>query len=117
MAMGGASAAYIYQDYEIPALSSAIIWIVNTAPWEVSSNKLSEAEGVASLLLGDAEGNLNVAKFKGVYGLDESTLVLPVRTNYMVGRSDYGDISTGWGTALSKSASWALTSFSRAMMS
>ena len=109
MAMGGASAAYIYQDYEIPALSSAIIWIVNTSPWEVASNKLSEAEGVASLLLGDAEGNLNVAKFKGVYGLDESTLVFPVRTNYMVGRSDYGDISTGWGTALSKGSSnrWA----------
>lgn len=109
VAMGGASAAYIYQDYEIPALSSAIIWIVNTSPWEVASNKLSEAEGVASLLLGDAEGNLNVAKFKGVYGLDESTLVFPVRTNYMIGRSDYGDISTGWGTALSKSASnrWA----------
>ena len=109
MAMGGASAAYIYQDYEIPALSSAIIWIVNTAPWEVASNKVSEAEGAASLLLGDGEGNLNVAKFKGVYGLDESTLVFPVRTNYMVGRSDYGDISTGWGTALSKSASnrWA----------
>ena len=109
MAMGGASAAYIYQDYEIPALSSAIIWIVNTSPWEVASNKLSEAEGVASLLLGDAEGNLNVAKFKGVYGLDESTLVFPVRTNYMVGRSDYGDLSTGWGTALSKGSSnrWA----------
>ena len=109
MVMGGASAAYIYQDYEIPALSSAIIWIVNTSPWEVASNKLSEAEGVASLLLGDAEGNLNVAKFKGVYGLDESTLVFPVRTNYMVGRSDYGDLSTGWGTALSKGSSnrWA----------
>ncbi|MBO5715515.1 MAG: hypothetical protein J6S23_03875 [Clostridia bacterium] len=109
MALGGASAAYIYQDYEIPALSSAIIWIVNTSPWEVASNKLSEAEGVASLLLGDAEGNLNVAKFKGVYGLDESTLVFPVRTNYMIGRSDYGDLSTGWGTALSKGSSnrWA----------
>lgn len=109
MALGGASAAYIYQDYEIPALSSAIIWIVNTSPWEVASNKLSEAEGVASLLLGDAEGNLNVAKFKGVYGLDESTLVFPVRTNYMIGRSDWGDLSTGWGTALSKSSTnrWA----------
>ena len=109
MALGGASAAYIYQDYEIPALSSAIIWIVNTSPWEVSKNILSEAEGVASLLLGDGEGNLNVAKFKGVYGLDESTLVFPVRTNYMVGRSDYGDLSTGWGTALSKGSSnrWA----------
>jgi hypothetical protein len=103
--LGGASAAYIYQDYEIPALSSAIIWIVNTAPWEVSSNKVKEAEGVASMLLGDAEGNLNVEKFKGVYGLDESALVFPVRTNYMIGRSDYGNATSGWGTALSKSAS------------
>ena len=104
-ALGGASAAYIYQDYEIPALSSAIIWIVNTAPWEVSSNKVSEAAGAQSLILGDGEENLNVGKFKNVYGLDESTLVFPVRTNYMIGRSDYGNATSGWGTALSKSAS------------
>ena len=109
MALGGASAAYIYQDYEIPALSSAIIWIVNTSPWEVASNKLSEAAGVAGLILGDGEENLNVGKFKNVYGLDESAIVFPVRTNYMIGRSDYGDLSTGWGTALSKGSSnrWA----------
>ena len=103
--LGGASAAYIYQDFKIPALSSAIIWIVNTTPWEVSSNKVSESAGAASLLLGDGEENLNVEKFKNVYGLDESVLVFPVRTNYMIGRSDYGNASSGWGTALSKSAS------------
>lgn len=103
--LGGASAAYIYQDYEIPALSSAIIWIVNTAPWEVASNKASEVAGAQSMILGSGEENLNVGKFKAVYGLDDSALVFPVRTNYMLGRSDYGDLSTGWGTALSKSAS------------
>ena len=103
--LGGASAAYIYQDFKIPALSSAIIWIVNTTPWEVSSNKVSESAGAVSLLLGDGEENLNVEKFKNVYGLDESVLVFPVRTNYMIGRSDYGNASSGWGTALSKSAS------------
>ena len=103
--LGGASAAYIYQDFEIPALSSAIIWIVNTSPWEVSSNKVSEAAGAQSLILGDGEENLNVEKFKAVYGLDDSALVFPVRTNYMIGRSDYGNATSGWGTALSKSAS------------
>ena len=103
--LGSASAAYIYQDFEIPALSSAIIWIVNTSPWEVSSNKLSEAAGAQSMILGDGEENLNVEKFKNVYGLDDSALVFPVRTNYMCGRTDWGDISTGWGTALSKGAS------------
>ena len=103
--LGGASAAYIYQDFKIPALSSAIIWIVNTTPWEVASNKVSESAGAASLILGDGEENLNVEKFKNVYGLDESVLVFPVRTNYMIGRSDYGNASSGWGTALSKSAS------------
>ena len=111
VAMGGASAAYIYQDYEIPALSSAIIWIVNTSPWEQDSKtrKITEAANVQSLLLGDGEENLNVEKFKGVYGLDESALVFPVRTNYMLGRSDYGDATSGWGTALSKGSSnrWA----------
>ena len=103
--LGGASAAYIYQDFEIPALSSAIIWIVNTSPWEVSSNKVSEAAGAQSLILGDGEENLNVEKFKNVYGLDDAALVFPVRTNYMIGRSDYGNASSGWGTALSKSSS------------
>ena len=103
--LGGASAAYIYQDFEIPALSSAIIWIVNTSPWEVSSNKVSEAAGAQSLILGDGEENLNVEKFKAVYGLDDSALVFPVRTNYMIGRSDYGNATSGWGTALSKSSS------------
>ena len=111
--LGGAGAAYIYQDYEIPALSSAIIWIVNTSPWEVSGTKnarfISEVEGAKGMILGNGEENLNVAKFKDVYGLDESVLVFPVRTNYMIGRSDYGDLSTGWGTALSKGSSnrWA----------
>lgn len=103
--LGGASAAYIYQDFKIPALSSAIIWIVNTTPWEVASNKVSESAGAASLILGDGEENLSVEKFKNVYGLDESVLVFPARTNYMIGRSDYGNASSGWGTALSKSAS------------
>lgn len=100
--MGGI-AAYIYQDYKIPALSSAIIWIVNTYPWTVASNKVSEVEGAQSLLLGNGEGNLNVETFKNVYGLDESVLVFPTRVNYILGRSDYGDLSTGWGTALMKS--------------
>ena len=104
--LGGASAAYIYQDFEIPALSSAIIWIVNTSPWEVGSDrKVTEAASVQSLLLGDGEENLNVEKFKAVYGLDESAIVFPVRTNYMIGRTDWGDISTGWGGVMSKSAS------------
>ena len=100
---GGAGAAYIYQDYKIPALSSAIIWIVNTTPWTVANNKVSEAAGAQSLILGDGEENLNVAKFKNVYGLDDSAVVFPVRTNYMIGRSDYGNLAGGWGTALAKS--------------
>ena len=104
--LGGASAAYIYQDFEIPALSSAIIWIVNTSPWEVGTDrKVTEAASVQSLLLGDGEENLNVEKFKAVYGLDESAIVFPVRTNYMIGRTDWGDMSKGWGGVMSKSAS------------
>ena len=106
--LGSAGVAYIYQDYKIPALSSALIWIVNTSPWEVASNKLSEAANVQSLLLGNGEENLNVAKFKSVYGLDENVLVFPSRTSYMLGRSDAwaGKEENGyWGTALSKGAS------------
>ena len=104
--LGAASAAYIYQDYEIPALSSAIIWIVNTNPWTVSSNKISEVEGAESLILGNGENNLNVEKFKNVYGLDESALVFPARTNYIIGRSDYGITDTNkTGTAVMKSSS------------
>lgn len=104
--LGEASSAYIYQDYKIPALSSALIWIVNTSPWEVSSNKLSEAANVQSLLLGNGADNLNVNKFKSIYGLCEDITVFPVRTNYMIGRTDYGASEANpWGTALSKGAS------------
>ena len=101
--LASSGVAYIYQDYEIPALSSAIIWIVNTTPWTVNGSRyVVEAENIQSLLLGNGDENLNVGKFKNVYGLDESALVFPVRTSYMLGRTDYGDISTGWGTALAK---------------
>ncbi len=105
--LGGAGISYIYQDYKIPALSSALIWIVNTTPWEVNSARyVTEASGVESLLLGEGEENLNVNKFKGIYGLDEDTLVFAARTNYMLGRTDYGVTETNkWGTALAKSAS------------
>ena len=105
--LGSAGVTYIYQDYKIPALSSALIWIVNTSPWEVGSDrKVTEAANVQSLLLGNGEENLNVAKFKSVYGLDENVLVFPSRTSYMLGRTDYGVTETNkWGTALAKSAS------------
>lgn len=109
--LGGAGVTYIYNDYKIPALSSALIWIVNTSPWEVGSDrKLTEAANVQSLLLGEGPDNLSVAKFKSIYGLDESVLVFPSRTSYMLGRTDYGVTETNkWGTALAKSASnrWA----------
>ena len=105
--LAAAGSTFIYNDYKIPALSSAIIWIVNTTPWTMASNKMVEAAGIQSLLLGDAEENLNVADFKRVYGLDDETLVFPSRTNYILGRTDaWADIKAEngfWGTALAKS--------------
>ena len=107
--LGSAGVTYIYQDYKIPALSSALIWIVNSSPWEVASNKLSEAAGAQSLILGDKPENLGVDDFRRVYGLDEETLVFPARTSYMLGRSDAwaqpSEANGFWGTALAKSAS------------
>ncbi len=107
--LGSAGVTFIYNDYKIPALSTAIIWIVNTSPWEVSSNVLSEAAGAKAMILGDAEENLNVADFKRVYGLSEDTLVFPSRTSYMLGRTDSwakpGETNGFWGTALSKGTS------------
>ena len=95
--------AYIYQDYEIPALSSAIIWLVNTNPWTIDSNKIVEFADYKSKIFGNDPENLSVKKFKDAYGLDESTLVFPTRISYMLGRTDYGVTDTNsWGTALSK---------------
>ena len=92
----GCGSAFFHKDLEIPALSSAIIWLVNTSPWKQSSNKMVEEANAQSLIIGNGPENLNAAKFRSVYGLSDDVPVHPVRVTHINGRTDYGDISTGY---------------------
>jgi hypothetical protein len=118
--LGMACAAFIYQDYKIPALSSAIIWLVASYPWVQSDGTLpdgtagkvmAEEEGAAVHLFGSNSANLSIAKFRDVYGLDNSVLVFPVRPQpCLMNSTSYGD-SNGFGASPIKAASSRFASF------
>lgn len=98
-------AVFIYEDYIIPALSKAIIWVAATngsAPWEVTKTspfKVSIKD--ASLLYG--EGGLTIAKFKQQYNLGEDDLVFFTRPQFILfnNTSAYSS-STGLGAPVTR---------------
>jgi len=117
--LGMAAAAYIYQDYIIPALSKATIWIVAAYPWTVDTavsgdvdpaRRIIEPSDIASKVFGPNAENLSISKFKNVWNLGEDDLVFPVRPQYMIhnNTSAYSSV-TGLGQPVAKSASaqWA----------
>ncbi len=118
--LGMASAAYIYQDYEIPALSSAVIWVVASYPWAQSDGTLmngsagkvmSEVEGAATHLFGSNPDNLSIEKFRNVYGLDDDVLVFPVRPQAaLMNGTSVGD-DFGFGAAPIKGETSRLVTF------
>ena len=88
--LGMGSSAFIYQDYIIQPLSSAVIWLVSSFPWSQTSGNVEivdgtqgraiiEAENVQANIFGDKPENLSIAKFRDVYGLAENVLVFPIR--------------------------------------
>lgn len=107
--LGMGCSAYIYQDYKIPALSSAVIWLVNTTPWTQSNGSIVENANIKSMILGNDPENLSVSKFRGVYGLDENALVFPARTVNGLFNGTYGYQGDHYGTGLYKTGSnaWA----------
>lgn len=110
-AVGAATSAYIYQDYEIPALSSALIWVVGSSPWRTATSKenpnithiITESADVASHIFGNEAENLSVDKFKRTLGITGDALVFPVRCQYslMNGNNNWNS-ETGLGTILTK---------------
>lgn len=116
LAMSGA--AYIYQDYIIPALGKAYIWIVAAYPWSVEATASVLAEGrqiiedadVASWVFGPNEMNLSIAKFQNRWNLNSSELVFPVRPQYMIHNNTSAyDPALGLGQPVAKAAAsrWA----------
>jgi hypothetical protein len=112
--IGMAGGVYIYQDYVIPALSKATIWVVMASPWTVESTatgepaarRVVESADVATKIFGSSEENLSIDKFRNLWGMDSSELVFPVRPQYMIhnNTSAYNP-TTGLGQPVAKSAS------------
>lgn len=118
--LGMAGAAYIYNDCKIPALSSAIIWLVTSYPWVIKSDKtivencthvLTESDTAKDGLFDWEGGNLSVSNFIKAYGMDEDRLIFPVRCNNMLfnNTSQYV-VSDGLGAPVAKSGSNLLNS-------
>jgi hypothetical protein len=113
--LGMAGGAYIYQDYIIPALSKATLWIVTAYPWTVDTvtsgdvdpaRRIIESADVSSKVFGPNPENLSIQKFKNVWGLGENDLVFAVRPQYIIhnNTSAYNP-SYGMGQPVAKSAS------------
>lgn len=111
--LGMSNAVYIYQDYEIPALSSAVVWVVGSYPWAQAKGTLldgsdgrvmSETEDAAVHLFGTSDENLSVAKFRNVYGLEEDVLVFPVRPQAALMNGTYNSDDLGFGGSPVKSS-------------
>lgn len=118
--IGMASGVYIYQDYKIPALSSAVLWIVASYPWEQVNGELligssgrimQEVSGAAAHLFGDGEENLSIDKFRAVYGLGEDVLVFPVRPQPCLMNGTSSGDDEGFGAAPVKGESNRFASF------
>lgn len=112
---GMSAATYIYKDFKIPALSSAIVWLVNNKPWTqtkkdpekgVLGGEIIEADNIQSLIIGEKDENLNAKDFRQVYGLSDDVLVLPSRVNYGLINGTTGYTGDGWGTGVYKTTVW-----------
>ncbi len=114
------SSAFIYKDFEIPALSSAYIWVANGVPWK--TRKPAEGENPLgltheiyidneNLIYGSGENQLNESKFRATYNLPEDTLVFFVRLNYTLFNNPHKYSSTtGFGSPVCKNVMWASNS-------
>ncbi len=92
---------FIYQDYVIPALSKAIIWVACSVPWTVDKNTFKLSIEDPALLFG--EGGLTIDKFKSQYNLGKDDLVFFTRPQYILfnNTSEY-DATTGFGAPVSR---------------
>lgn len=107
------SAIYIDEEMIIPALSPAVLWIVNGRPWNVETTgtprKVVETDNAKSLLFeGEQGGDLSIDKFKARFSIPETMPVFPLRPHYMLARTDNGwNYDVGVGLTMAKSDNWA----------
>ncbi|HHU24987.1 MAG: InlB B-repeat-containing protein [Bacilli bacterium] len=118
--LGMGSSAFIYQDYIIQPLSSAVIWLVSSFPWSQTSGNVEivdgtqgraiiEAENVQANIFGDKPENLSIAKFRDVYGLAENVLVFPIRPQPCLVNATSAGNAEGLGAAPIKSGGSSFT--------
>ncbi|WP_025724383.1 bacterial Ig-like domain-containing protein [Acholeplasma granularum] len=112
------SGVYIYQDYIIEPLSSAIIWVVNAYPWSLEAThtpnteprEIIEDETVNSQIFGPNSSNLSIDKFKATWNFASDVDVFPVRPQYFIhnNTSAYNAVD-GLGQPVAKAAAsrWA----------
>ncbi len=111
--LGMYSSIYIDEDLIIPALSPAILWIVNGRPWNVetsgSPRKVVETADAKNYLFeGVCGGKLSIAAFKEGFGIAEAVPVFPLRPHYMLARTDNGwNYEAGVGLTMAKNANWS----------
>lgn len=106
--LGMGSGMYIYQDYVIPALSSAVIWLVGSFPWKqadgtmyngVTGKVLVEEANLQANIFGDKLENLSIEKFRSVYNLSENVEVFPIRTQPCLVNASSAGTDDGLGAA------------------
>lgn len=113
--LGMGAGFFIYQDYVIPPLSSAVIWLVASFPWSqvanselhdgTTGNAIVEAGNVQSNIFGDKPENLSIAKFRALYGLSDDVLVFPIRTQACLVNGTSSGTADGLGAAPIKGSS------------
>lgn len=122
--LGMGSAMYIYQDYVIPALGSAVIWILTSYPWvqadgqmanEATGKVLTEAAGFEKHLIGNNPENLSIEKFRKVYNLPESVLVFTTRTQPCLVNAESAAADNGLGAAPIKASGSMFTGVNGSM--
>lgn len=105
-AHNGTGGVLIYQDYIIPALTSAIIWVISETTFGVDTKTRVLSVLEDSFLIGPKPNQLSIAKFKERYQIPEEGLVFPTRTQFAhFNNTASYDPNTGLGIAVSRVSS------------
>ncbi len=107
----GMNAAYIYHDVQIPAFSSAIIWLYTEYPFGVDGTTRVASVKEESLVYNGKNSLITMDNFKKFHNLTETDVVAYATTTYMLVNGTYGyNPETGLGAAVMKGGSyWRLS--------
>ena len=104
--------AFIYQDVEIPALSSATIWVLTQTSHKVDGTTREAYEFDSSVVFEGVDSNVTMEKFKAYHQLGETDIVAPAVQNYMLVNGTYAfNEENGLGAAIMKGGTyWTMSS-------